>query len=179
MHAAGPPEARFARLRWLLMRNLAHRRILDRLAPALFILIFIGCSSGVVVHDQARAAELVVDFLTSLKSDQGIKLAYEWTDDRYKEEVSFTRFIQIASSIRHRNLGADIHLVGYEVIGSKEAIVVYANSDVNEGKLYFKFSLVGTKTKDYYLINLNTGNSEYIKNGIYREYGRSIIIQGV
>ena len=161
------------------MRNLAHRRILDRLAPALFILIFIGCSSGVVVHDQARAAELVVDFLTSLKSDQGIKLAYEWTDDRYKEEVSFTRFIQIASSIRNRNLGADIHLVGYETFGSKESIVVYASSETSEGKMYFKFSLVGTKSKDYYLIDLSTNDSGFSKNGIYGEYRQSIIIQGV
>ena len=144
-----------------------------------FLLLIVGCSSGVIVHDQVRAAELVVEFLSSLKSDPGLKLAYEWTDDRYKEEVSFSEFSQIASSIRDKNLGADIHLAGYEVFGAKEAIVVYANSEVSEGKIYFRFSLVGTKSKDYYLINFSTNDSAFGKNGIYREYEQSIIIQGV
>ena len=152
---------------------------MKRLALAQLLFLIIGCSSGIIVHDQARAAELIVDFLTSLKSDSGIKLAYAWTDDRYKEEVSFTEFTHIASSIRSRINGADIHLVGYEVFGSKEAIVVYANSDASEGKIYFKFSLVGTKTKDYYLMNLNTKDSEFSKIGVYREFDPSIIIQGV
>ena len=132
-----------------------------------------------IVHDQTRAAELVVDFLTSLKSEQGMKLAYAWTDDSYKENVSFAEFVQIVSSIRNRNLGADIHLVGYEVFRSKGAIVVYANSDTSDGKSYFKFSLVGTKFKDYYLIELNTQDSEFSKTGIYGEYNPSIIIHGV
>ena len=145
----------------------------------IFILLFVGCSSGVIVHDQARAAELVVDFLSSLKSDPGIKLAYEWTDDRFKQRVSFTEFSQTASSIRDKNLGADIHLVGYEVFGSKETLVVYANSEGGEEKMYFKFSLVGTKSKDYYLIDLTTNDTGFSKTGVYREYGKSIIIQGV
>lgn len=144
-----------------------------------FLLLIVGCSSGVIVHDQVRAAELVVEFLSSLKSDSGLRLAYEWTDDKYKEEVSFTEFSQIASSIRDKNLGADIHLAGFEVFGAKEAIVVYANSEVSEGKIYFRFSLVGTKTMDYYLINFSANDSAFGKKGIYREYEQSIIIQGV
>jgi len=152
---------------------------MKKLALAQLLFLIIGCSSGVIVHDQTRAAELIVDFLTSLKSDSGIKLAYAWTDDRYKEEVSFTEFTHVVSSIRNRILGADIHLVGYEVFGPKEVIVVYANSEASEGKIHFKFSLVGTKTKDYYLINLSTSDSEFRKIGIYREYDPSIIIQGV
>ena len=152
---------------------------MKKLALAHLLFLIIGCSSGVIVHDQTRAAELIVDFLTSLKSESGMKLAYEWTDDRYKEEISFTEFSHIASSIRKRNLGADVHLVGYEVFGPQEAIVVYANSETSEGKIYFKFSLVGTKTRDYYLIDLNTKDSEFSKTGVYREYDPSIIIQDI
>ena len=72
-------------------------------ALVMFFLLLVGCSSGVIVHDQYRAAELVVEFLSSLKSDPGIKLAYEWTDDRFKKEVSFTDFVQIVSLIRNRS----------------------------------------------------------------------------
>lgn len=150
--------------------------------PALAIallLLLCGCSSGVIVHDQTRAAELVVDFLTSLKSDPGIKLAYEWTDDSYKENVSFGQFSRIAALIRKKNLGADIHLVGYEVFGAKEAIVVYANSTSSEGKMYFKFSLVGTRSRDYYLLNLTTNDSGFSKDGVYSEYRKPIVVQGV
>ena len=161
------------------MRSAIRRRNVNKPVLVIFFLLFVGCSSGVIVHDQTRAAELVVDFLSSLKSDPGIKLAYEWTDDRFKETVSFTEFSQIASSIRDRNLGADIRLVGYEVFGSKETLVVYANSEGGKGKMYFKFSLVGTKSKDYYLIGLSTNDTEFSKTGIYREYGKSIIVQGV
>ena len=152
---------------------------MKKAALVIFLLLFAGCSSGVIVHDQTRAAELVVEFLTSLKSEPGLKLAYEWTDDSFKEDVSFTRFSQIASSIRDRNRGADIVLVGFEVFGSKEAIVVYANSEAKDGRMYFRFSLVGTKSKDYYLLNLSTNDSGFSKNGIYREYGQPIIVEGV
>ena len=142
-------------------------------------LLLAGCSSGVIVHDQTRAAELVVDFLTSLKTGPGVKLAYEWTDDSYKEKVSFTRFSGIAASIRDRNLGADIRLAGYEVFGPKETIVVYANSKPGDGKMYFRFSLVGTRSRDYYLLNFSTSDSVFGKKGIYREYGESIVVKGV
>lgn len=156
-----------------------HCRNIKKPALVVLILLSVGCSSGVIVHDQVRAAELVVDFLSSLKSERGIKLAYEWTDDKFKEEISFSDFSQIVSSIREENLGADIQLTGYEVFGSKEALVVYASSEAGEGKIFFKFSLVGTKSKDYYLISLTTNDTEFSKSGIYREYGESIIIQGV
>lgn len=144
-----------------------------------FLLLITGCSSGVIVHDQTRAAELIVDFLTSLKSGPGIKLAYEWTDDRYKEKISFAQFSRIAAAIRGKNLGADIKLAGYEVFGPKETLVVYANSKPNEGNMYFRFSLVGSKSRDYYLSNFTTSDSVFSKKGIYREYGQSIVVEGV
>ncbi len=60
-----------------------------------------------------------------------------------------------------------------------ETIIVYASSEVSEGKMYFRFILVGTKSKDYYLLNLDINDSEFSKEGIYKEYGQSILIQGV
>ena len=80
----------------------------------LFLLLLSGCSTGVVVHDQDRAAELVVDCLTAFKSDDGIKLSYAWTDDKYKVAVSADEFARIVSTIRSKNQGADIHLDGFE-----------------------------------------------------------------
>ena len=152
---------------------------MNKLALVVVILLFVGCSSGVIVHDQVRAAELIVDFLSSLKSEQGIKLAYEWTDDKYKQDVSFTEFAEIAASIRGKNLGADIKLAGYEVFGSKDELVIYAISETGKGKMHFRFSLVGTKSRDYYLAGLSTNETGFSKNGIYREYGQSIVVEGV
>jgi hypothetical protein len=145
----------------------------------LFLLLILGCSTGIIVHDENRAAELIVDFLSGIKSDKGKQLSYEWTDDRFKEEVSISEFSRIVSSIRNKNQGADIRLVGYEISGSVETIIVYASSEVSEGKMYFRFILVGTKFKDYYLLNLDINDSEFSKEGIYKEYGQSILIQGV
>ena len=145
----------------------------------LFLLLVMGCSTGIIVHDENRAAELIVDFLTGIKSDKGKRLSYEWTDDKFKEEVSLSEFSRIVASIRNRNQGADIRIVGYEIFGPVETIVVYANSEVSEGKMYFRFILVGTKTKDYYLLNLNISDSAFSKEGIYKEYGQSILIQDV
>lgn len=145
----------------------------------LFLLLVAGCSTGIVVHDENRAAELIIDFLTGFKSDKGKQLSYAWTDDRFKKEVSLSEFSRIVSSIRNKNQGADIRLVGYEIFGSVETIIVYASSEVSEGKMYFRFILVGTKTKDYYLLNLDVNDSEFSKEGIYKKYGQSILIQGV
>jgi len=145
----------------------------------LFLLLVVGCSTGIVVHDENRAAELIVDFLSGFKSDKGKQLSYEWTDDRFKEEVSLSEFSQIVSSIRNKNQGADIRLVGYEIFGPVETIIVYASSEVSEEKMYFRFILVGTKSKDYYLLNLDINDSEFSKEGIYKEYGQSILIQDV
>jgi hypothetical protein len=145
----------------------------------LFFLLVIGCSTGIVVHDETRAAELIVDFLSGFKSDKGKKLSYEWTDDRFKEEVSLGEFSRIVSSIRSKNQGAEIRLVGYEIFGPVETIIVYASSEVNEAKMYFRFILVGTKSKDYYLLNLDINDSEFSKKGIYKEYEQSILVKGV
>ncbi|MCP4335526.1 MAG: hypothetical protein GY785_22985 [Gammaproteobacteria bacterium] len=145
----------------------------------LFLLLLVGCSIGITVHDENRAAELIVDFLSALKSSEGIHLSYEWTDNKYKEEVTFDEFSQIVASIRGQNQGADIRLTGYETFGADEAIVVYADSDIDTGKMYFRFGLVGTKPKDYYLLNLTINDSEFDKTGINKDYDQTIVIQGV
>ena len=145
----------------------------------LFLLLIVGCNSGIIVHDQSRAAELIVDFLSGFKSDEGRQLSYDWTDDEFKEGVSLSEFSRMVFSIRKQNQRADIRVVGYEVFGPVGTIFVYANSEVDEGKTYFRFILVGTKTKDYYLLNLDTSDSEFAKKGVYSEYEQSIIIQGV
>ncbi|MHC4856904.1 MAG: hypothetical protein ACYTBY_03705 [Planctomycetota bacterium] len=149
-----------------LMRSVIRHRGMRNSALYLFFLLVIGCSTGIVVHDETRAAELIVDFLSGFKSDKGKKLSYEWTDDRFKEEVSLGEFSRIVSSIRSKNQGA-------------ETIIVYASSEVNEAKMYFRFILVGTKSKDYYLLNLDINDSEFSKKGIYKEYEQSILVKGV
>ena len=145
----------------------------------IILLVAAGCSAGITTHDKARAAELIVDFLSSLKTEQGIQTAYDWTDDRFKQETSLDEFTQVISSIRSKNSGADIHLVGYETFGSKEMIVVYAISEIDDEKLHFKFSLSGTTHKDYFLLSFRTSNDGFSKNGIYRDYEKSIIVHGV
>ena len=89
-------------------------------ALTLLLMLVQGCNTGVVVHDQTRAAELIVDFLSSLKSVEGIELAYAWTDDRYKQETTAAEFTRIVARIRNLNQGAEIRLTGYETIGPVE-----------------------------------------------------------
>lgn len=151
------------------------RRTFALLALALLA----ACESGVVVHDSARAAELVVDCLTSFKSRQGIQLAYDWTDDQFKEDVSFNEFSQLVAALRDVNQGAEIQLAGYETFGPKEVIAVYARSQVDDDPVFFKFTLVGTRPKDYYLLDLSISDSRFDKIGIYREYLQSIVVKGV
>lgn len=152
-------------------------RNLSPLLPVL--LIAAACSAGITTHDNARAAELIVDFLSSLKTGQGVQTAYDWTDDSYKKETSLAEFTRIIASVRLKNSGADIRLLGYETYGSREMIVVYAISELKSSDLHFKFSLVGTKHKDYYLLDFSTRDDEFGKNGIYRNYAESIIVGGV
>ena len=145
----------------------------------LFLLLIAGCNTGIIVHDQNRAAELIVDFLSGFKSEEGRQLSYDWTDDGFKEEVSRAEFSRMVYSIRVQNQGADIQLRGYEVFGPVETIIVYASSQVGAGEMHFRFLLVGTKTRDYYLLSLDTSDTEFAKKGIYNEYEQAIIIQGV
>jgi len=145
----------------------------------LFLLLITGCSTGIVVHDEVRAAELVVDFLSGFKSDNGKQLSYEWTDDGFKEDVSSREFSSIVASIRNKNQGADIRLVGYETFGAVETIIVYAMSAVSEERMYFRFILAGTKSSDYYLLKLDVKDSEYRKKGVYNDYDRAILVLGV
>jgi hypothetical protein len=143
------------------------------------LLLLTGCNTGIVVHDQARAAELVVDFLSSFKSDDGVELAYAWTDDKFKETVSADEFARIVSSIRSKNQGADISLDGFEFFGPVEAFTLHASSQGSAGKIWFKFTLVGSRSKDYYLLDLETADAGFAKEGAYRDYAEPIIIQGV
>ena len=143
------------------------------------LLLVAGCSSGVTTHDAYRAAELVVDFFTGLKSSEGTRLAYAWTDDKYKQEVSFAEFARIVAFIRKTNGGAEIRLVGYEVFGRIDTLVVYANSKTGEAETHFKLTLAGTKNEDYYLLALDVDDSAFAKTGVYREYSESIVIEGV
>ena len=143
------------------------------------LLLLGACSAGITVHDETRAAQLAVDFFTALKSKQGIRLAYAWTDDRYKTDVSFDEFVEIVSLIRAINKRAPIRLVGFEVFGPAEILNVYARSDSVEGRLYYRLTLAGTKTRDYYLLEFDFTDSEHEKTGIYREYRQAIQIEGV
>jgi hypothetical protein len=152
---------------------------MKRFALQLLLLLLVGCSIGITVHDEDRAAELIVDFLSALKSEEGMHLSYAWTDDQFKEEVSFAEFARIVSSLRQKNQAADIRLGGYETFGTREEIVIYAVSETADGKLFFKFILVGTKIKDYYLLDLNINDIEFDKKGIYRDFAQSIVIKGV
>ncbi len=145
----------------------------------LFLLLLTGCDTGIVVHDQDRAAELVVDFLSGFKSDNGVELSYAWTDDKFKEKVSADEFARIVSSIRSKNQGADIMLDGFEFFGPVEAITLHASSLSSTGKIWFKFMLVGSRAKDYYLLDFKTGDTEFAKERAYREYAEPIIVQGV
>ena len=145
----------------------------------LLLLLLTGCSTGIVVHDQARAAELVVDFLSGFKSDTGIELSYAWTDDKFKAEVSADEFVRIVSSIRNKNQGADITLDGFEFFGPVEAITLHASSQSSTGEIWFKFMLVGSRSKDYYLLDLKTADATFAKEAAYREYAQPIIVHGV
>jgi len=149
------------------------------LALTLILLLAPGCSTGIVVHDQNRAAELIVDFLSSLKSAEGIELAYAWTDDRYKQEISTGEFARIVARIRNLNQGAEIRLTGYETFGAAEILNLYASSGAGPGRLYFRFVLSGSRSSDYYLLNLEVGDLPFDRQGTYRTYSKSITVSGV
>jgi hypothetical protein len=152
---------------------------MTRYSLLVVLLLVAGCSSGVATHDAYRAAELVVDFFTGLKSREGTRLAYAWTDDKFKQEVSFEEFSGIVAVIRKTNGGAEIRLAGFEVFGPEETLVVYANSKTGEAEMHFKLTLAGTKNQDYYLLALDVDDSAFAKTGVYREYPDSIVIEGV
>ena len=143
------------------------------------VLCLTACDSGVIVHDEMRGAELIVDFLSTLQSSDGVRTCYEWTDDSYKESTSFAEFAEMVSGIRRINQGAEIRVNGYEVFGPRNLIVVYASSAPGDGHLYLRFALIGTKTEDYYLLNLNIDSAEFEKEGIYRDYNEEITVKGV
>ena len=145
----------------------------------LAVLFLAGCSIGITVHDESRAAELVVDFLSSIKTASGIKTAYEWADDRFQGAVSFEEFSQSISFLRSKNSGADIRLTGFETFGAKEVIIVYADSQAATGSVHLKLTLAGTKHKDYRLIDYAISDIEFPRGGNYKKYGKSIVVRDV
>lgn len=148
-------------------------------AFSLLVLLLQGCNTGIVTHDQTRAAELMVDFLSSLKSEDGIKLAYAWTDDRYKEDVSAADFRRKIARMRNLNQGANIELAGYETIGPVETFIVYASSAPEAGNLFYRFVLSGSRTLDYYLLNFEVKEAPFKPKGIYQAYEEGIGVDGV
>ena len=161
------------------MQSIGGTGVMKGICLLLPVLLLAACSAGITTHDGTRAAELTVDFFSSLKTDQGVQTAYDWTDDSYKKETSLARFKKLVASVRSKNSGADIRLLGYETFGSREMIIVYAISERDNKELHFKLSLIGTKLKDYYLLDFKTGTDDFGKDGIYRDYEKSIIISGV
>ncbi len=153
--------------------------VTKRLRYLLIVLLMLGCDPGVTVHDQIRASELVVDFLSSLQSPEGLRLAYEWTDDGFKEKMTFDEFVDWMSSVRERNARADVRLVAFEVFGPVDRINVYASSVGRLEKLYFRFTLVGNKVLDYYLLELRVDDNEQRGNGIYRKYEQPVTVPKV
>ncbi len=148
-------------------------------ALTLFLLLAAGCSTGIIVHDEVRAAELIVDFLTGIKSEEGMKLSYAWTDDRFKQEISEADFSRIVYRLRRINQGAEIQLVGYEVFGPVELINIYASSKQSDGIMYFRFVLTGSKSKDYYLLKFDIDDSQHSPGGIYNEFRQPVSVDGV
>ncbi len=151
----------------------------QRIRVLLIALLLCGCHPGVTVHDQVRASELVVDFLSSLESPEGVRKAYEWTDDRFKQEMSLEEFVRWMAFVRERNARADVKLVAFEVFGPVDRINVYANSVGRLEKLYFRFTLVGNKVKDYYLLELRVDDAEQRQDGIYRRYEQPVVVPDV
>ena len=143
----------------------------------LMLTLSAGCDSGVVVHDSDRAAALLVDFLTALKSEEGKRQAYAWSDDRFKEAISAAEFERMVASIRSKNRGAAIHLTGYEVFGPVELLNVYARSTALQDRLYFRFILFGSKSRDYYLLQLDVKESGFEKEGRFAAYPDLISVE--
>ncbi len=150
-----------------------------RLRFLLLLVLLPGCDPGVIVHDQVRASELVVDFLSSLQTPEGLRLAYDWTDDRFQQKMAFDEFVSWMAAVRERNARADVRLVAFEVFGPVDRINVYASSIGKLDPLYFRFTLVGDKVQDYYLLELRVDDSEQRQDGIYRKYERPVTVPSV
>ena len=144
-------------------------------------LMLSACDPDIIVHDETRAAELIVDFLDALKSPEGIELAYAWTDDRYKETTSRAEFGRLVAEVRRRNAGADIALTGFEVFGPVETMAIYARSmGADQVPVYFRFILSGSKTHDYYLLQWHADESAFKTEGIYHDYpAPQVVVAGV
>ena len=46
-------------------------------------------------------------------------------------------------------------------------------------KLYFRFVLSGSKSSDYYLLNLDVNDSKFSPEGTYRAFADAITVDGV
>ena len=144
------------------------------------LLVFVsGCSVSFTTHDEDRAAQLVEKLLNDIQSSNGIKSAYEWTHEKFKETVSPDDFNKVVSNIRDFNSGAIIRIVGYETIGTEEFILIHAISDKGDKKIYYRFTLLGTKFKDYGLLNINLRDHPFQVRGLYKEFGKPLEVSGL
>ncbi len=67
-----------------LMKGFVHLAGVRQCAALIVVLALSGCSAGITTHDEVRAAELIVDFLSSLQTERGLQIAYDWTDDEFR-----------------------------------------------------------------------------------------------
>ena len=144
------------------------------------LLVFVsGCSISFTTHDEDRAAQLVEKLLNDIQSSNGIKNAYESTHEKFKETVSPDAFNKIVSNIRDLNSGATIRIVGYEIVGTEEFILIHASSDTGNKKIYYRFALLGTKLKDYSLLNINLSDHPFQVRGVYKEFVKPLEVSGL
>ena len=143
------------------------------------ILLLSGCSVNLTVHDEDRAAQLVEKFLMDIQTTNGANVAYEWTNEQFKKSVPRDRFDELINKVRQFNSGAVIKIVGYETLGTEEVIIIYGISKKERNNVFYRFTLLGTKTKDYSLLNINLRDTEHKKGGLYREFAKPVEVLGV
>ncbi len=93
--------------------------------------------------------------------------------------MAFDEFVSWMAAVRERNARADVRLVAFEVFGPVDRINVYASSIGKLDPLYFRFTLVGDKVQDYYLLELRVDDSEQRQDGIYRKYEQPVTVPSV
>ena len=94
----------------------------------IFLLVIIfslsGCSVDLTVHDEDRAAQLVEKFLINIQTTNGKNLAYDWTNEQFQVTMPREKFNEAINNIRRLNSGAVIKIVGYEILGTEEVIII-------------------------------------------------------
>jgi len=134
--------------------------------------LLMGCSVSldVTVHDEDKAADLARVFLEQIKSEAGMKVAYDNAHKELREYEVFEVFFSGISQLLKYNAGSTISIFGYETMGTNEAIFVYAKSIVGGSNLYYRFTFIGSKSKGYKLLNFNANSKGYEYKGSYSNY---------